>query len=89
MAEISPCHDACFFLVKGSKKNLTCPKKNLTCPSCDEEWRKVDQEYGNTEIETLIQHYGHSKRSERFKLMSGQEFLQRVGVLGKKEESVK
>ena len=35
-------------------------------PSCDEEWRNVGHEYGNTEIETLIQHYGHNKRSERF-----------------------
>jgi hypothetical protein len=47
-------------------------------PSCDEEWRNVGHEYGNTQIETLIQHYGHNKRSERFKLIPGQEFLSKI-----------
>ena len=47
-------------------------------PSCDEEWKNVGHEYGNTQIETLIQHYGHNKRSQRFKLIPGQEFLSKI-----------
>ena len=73
-------------------------------PSCDEEWTSVGPEYGNTEIETLIQHYGHNKRSERFKLIPGPEFLSKIDAatvraewglfkevlfFGKKEELVK
>ena len=73
-------------------------------PSCDEEWRNVCHEYGNTEILTLIQQYGHNKRSARFKLIPGQEFLSQsdAGTVraewvifkellfsGKKDETVK
>jgi hypothetical protein len=41
----------------------------------DEELTKVVHEYGNTDIETLIEHFGQNKRSQRFKLIPGQEFL--------------
>ena len=41
----------------------------------DEELTKVVYEYGNTDIETLIEHFGQNKRSERFKLIPGQAFL--------------
>ena len=44
----------------------------------DEEWTKVVHEYGYTDIETLIEHFGHNKRSERFKLIPGQEFLSKI-----------
>ena len=47
-------------------------------PSCDEEWSNVGHTYGNTEIDTLIEHYGHNKRSETFTLIPGQEFLSKI-----------
>jgi hypothetical protein len=47
-------------------------------PSSDDEWRNVGHGYGNTQIDTLIEHYGHNKRSERFKLIPGQEFLSKI-----------
>ncbi len=41
---------------------------------------KVVHEYGNTDIETLIEHFDQKKRSERFKLIPGQEFLSKIDV---------
>ena len=47
-------------------------------PSSDEEWTKVSHEYGNNEIDTLVQHFVHNKRSQRFKFIAGQEFLSKI-----------
>ena len=44
----------------------------------DEEWTKVVHEYGNTDIETLIEQFVHNKCWERFKLIPGQEFLRKI-----------
>ena len=57
---------------------MTVVKKKLSVRNVFVRWR-VDKscihEYGNTDIETLIEHFGQNKRSERFKLIPGQEFL--------------
>jgi len=47
-------------------------------PSSDEEWTKVSHEYGNNEIDTLVQHFVQNKRSQRFKLIAGQELLSKI-----------
>ena len=52
--------------------------RKIEITSSDEEWRKIEHEYGNTEIETLIEHFGPNKRSERFKLIPGQKFLNKI-----------
>ncbi len=44
-------------------------------PSSDTDWTQIAHEYGNTQLDILIEHFGHDKRSDRFRSMTGQEFL--------------
>jgi hypothetical protein len=47
-------------------------------PSSDTDWTKIAYEYGNTQLDILIEHFGHEKRSKRFRSMTDQEFLSRI-----------
>ncbi len=47
-------------------------------PSSDTDWTQIAHEYGNTQLDILIEHFGHDKRSDRFRSMTGQEFLTRI-----------
>ncbi len=51
-------------------------------PSSDEEWTKDPHEHGNTEIDSLIQPFGHNKRTQRFKFIARQEFLSEIDLGG-------
>jgi len=47
-------------------------------PETQEEWDLISPTHGNSQLEVLLDHFGNSAQSQKFKLVEGDKFHRQV-----------